>query len=192
LAFLEPLGRVITWLLGWRVEGAVPPELDKFIIIVAPHTSNWDYVVGLPCAFALKLVTQWPYGVMAKNSVFRGPVGVIMRTFGGIPIDRSARHNLVEQMVEVFGQRERLMLVITPEGTRKKTDHWKSGFYRIARGADVPVVMAALDFGPRVARLSQPFMLSGDVDKDLAVIRQFYSGVTAKHPEKFSDIRFRD
>jgi 1-acyl-sn-glycerol-3-phosphate acyltransferase len=189
---LQKFARWLLRLIGWRVEGALPLHLDKFVIIVAPHTSNWDFVIGLICAYALGLLFRWPYGIMAKSSAFRGPMGTVMRALGCIPIDRSAAQNVVEQMVAVFEQRERLMLVIAPEGTRKKTNYWKSGFYRIALGAHVPVVMATLDFGRKLGRIGPAFMPSGDLQADTPQLRDFYSTVIARHPHKVGEIQFKE
>lgn len=190
--FLQKFARWLTRLLGWRVEGALPLHLDKFVIIVAPHTSNWDFIIGLICAYAIGLLVSWPYGIIAKSSAFRGPMGPVMRALGCIPVNRSAAQNVVEQMVAVFQQRERLMLVIAPEGTRKKTNYWKSGFYRIALGAHVPVVMATLDFGQKVGRVGPAFVPSGDLQADTPLLREFYSNVTARHPEKVGEIQFKE
>lgn len=190
--WLQKFARWLLRLIGWRVEGALPHHLDKFVIIVAPHTSNWDFVIGLICAYALGLLFYWPYGIMAKSTAFRGPMGPVMRALGCIPVNRSSPQNIVEQMVLVFQQRERLMLAIAPEGTRKKTEYWKSGFYRIALGAQVPVVMATLDFGQRVGRIGPAFRPSGDLLADTALLRNFYANVTGHHPEKVGEIRFKE
>lgn len=188
----QRLARRFIHLIGWQVEGELPYQLDKFILVVAPHTTNWDFVVGLPCGFAIGLMAQWPYGVMTKASAFRGPLGPVMRALGCIPIDRSASHNLVEQMARIIEQRERLMLVITPEGTRQYRPYWKSGFYHIARQANVPVVLGTLDYARRVGRIGEPFYLTGDVEADLEVMRAFFAGARPKYPQNAGDIRFKD
>jgi 1-acyl-sn-glycerol-3-phosphate acyltransferase len=188
---LQKFARWLLRLIGWRVEGALPLHLTKFVLIFAPHTSGWDLVIGLICGYAIGLLVHWPYGIMAKASAFRGPMGPVMRAFGCIPVNRSAAQNVVEQMVEVFQQRERLMLVIAPEGTRKKTKYWKSGFYRIALDAQVPVVMATLDFGRKVGRIGPAFIPSGNLAADMPQLLDFFSPVIARHPEKVGEIRFK-
>lgn len=188
----QRLARRFIQFIGWRVEGELPYALDKFILVIAPHTSNWDFVVGLPCGFAIGLMAQWPYGVMAKASAFRGPMGPLMRRLGCLPIDRRAAHNVVEQMARIFEQRERLMLVITPEGTRQYRPHWKSGFYHIALQANVPVVLGTLDYARRVGRIGEPFFLTGNVDADLTHIRAFFADAQPKYPQNAGDIRFKE
>jgi 1-acyl-sn-glycerol-3-phosphate acyltransferase len=189
---LQKFARWLLRLIGWRVEGELPLQFDKFVLIVAPHTSNWDFVIGLICAYAIGLLFPWPYGIMMKSSAFRGPFGPLMRGLGGIPINRSAAQNVVEQMVVVFRQRERLMLALAPEGTRTKTRYWKSGFYRIAVGAQAPVVMATLDYAQKVGRVGPAFMPSGDLQADLPHLRDFFANVTARHPEKVGEIQFKE
>jgi len=188
----QRVARFLLPLIGWRVEGELP-DAPKFVLVVAPHTSNWDVPIGLLCAYGLGLLFPWPYGFMVKAPVFRWPlVGPLMRWLGGIPIDRSAAHNLVEQMVDAFQRRECLMLAITPEGTRKRTAYWKSGFYHIALAARVPIVLAYLDYGRKVGGLGPTLWPSGDMDADLEIIRNFYAGVTAKFPHQFGEVRFKE
>ena len=188
---VQQAARFLLPLVGWSVEGDLP-DVPQFVLVVAPHTSNWDVPVGLLCAYALGLLFPWPYGVMVKAPVFRWPlVGPLMRWLGGIPIDRSAPNNVVDQMADAFQQHERLMLAITPEGTRKKTAYWKSGFYHIALKARVPIVLAYLDYARRVGGLGPTIWPSGDADADLELIRDFYAGVTAKFPHQFGEVRFK-
>jgi len=177
---------------GWRTEGDLPFHIPRFVIIGAPHTSNWDYYYALICAYGSGLLAHWPYGVMIKDAAFRTPVGPIMSAFGGIPVDRSAGQLVVDQMVAVFHQRERLMLALSPEGTRQFTEYWKTGFYRIAQSAQVPLVMAALDYGRKLFRISAPFRLTGDNEADLNVIRAFYAGAVPKFPNEFGPIQFKE
>jgi 1-acyl-sn-glycerol-3-phosphate acyltransferase len=188
---VQQVARFLLPLVGWSVEGDLP-DVPQFVLVVAPHTSNWDVPVGLLCAYALGLLFPWPYGVMVKAPVFRWPLaGPLMRWLGGIPIDRSAPNNVVDQMADAFQQHERLMLAITPEGTRKKTPYWKSGFYHIALKARVPIVLAYLDYARRVGGLGPTIWPSGDADADLELIRDFYAGVTAKFPHQFGEVRFK-
>lgn len=161
-------------LLGWKVVGKAPAE-KKCILIAAPHTSNWDFPTMMVVAFVLGLDIHW----MGKHTLFpKGPLGAIMRWFGGIPIDRRAKHNTVDQMVEHYRQRDELLVLITPEGTRSKVERWKEGFYHIARGAEVPIYLGFVDVSKKETGLGPAFYPSGDVERDIAEIRRFYEGKT--------------
>jgi 1-acyl-sn-glycerol-3-phosphate acyltransferase len=188
---LERIANALLKLIRWRVVGT-EPQIPKFVIIVAPHTSNWDLPLGLICGFAMGLLRRWPYGFMAKDVVFRWPVAGLMRRIGGLPIDRSRPHDIVPQMAAIFQARDRFLLAITPEGTRKRTGHWKSGFYHIAHAVGVPIIPVSFDYAKRECRLGDPLVPTGDLDRDLTVIQQFYQGATAKRPERMGEIRFRD
>jgi 1-acyl-sn-glycerol-3-phosphate acyltransferase len=170
-------------LAGWRTEGA-PPPTDRFVLIAAPHTSNWDAIVLLIAARIFKLKLAW----FVKASWFRFPMGPIMRGLGGVPIDRAARHGVVEQAIERFRTSERLALAVPPEGTRGRAPHWKSGFYHIARGAKVPIVLGFIDYGRKVAGLGPAFTPTGDLVRDFEVFRDFYGKVQARFPEKKGEI----
>ncbi len=170
---------------GWRTIGQLP-DLPKFVLIGAPHTSNWDFVMFLWGLAALRFSPRW----LAKHTLFAWPIGLLWRALGGIPVDRSARLNVVEQAIEWFRKSDRLILVVSPEGTRRKSNGWKSGFYYIARGAGVPVVGAALDFSRRTLTISAPVILSGDTEADLAVFRGFFATAQGLRPSQMSDIAF--
>lgn len=178
-------------LLGWKVVGTWPP-LEQFVFMVAPHTSNWDMPIGLCAGFSSGILLAWPYGFMMKDVMFRGPLGPIMRRLGGLAIDRSSPNDVVHQMAQVFKERERFILAVTPEGTRSRRDYWKSGFYYIALQANVPIVPVAFDYRLKEVGLGEPMTLSGDRDTDADVFRRFYRGVTPRCPEKFGPVRFRD
>ena len=166
-------------MIGWRREGSLP-DIPKYVIIVAPHTSNWDFPIGLALAFDLKLRGYW----LGKDGLFRWPFHGFFRWLGGIPIDRSRSSDVVAQMVQVFKERNKLTMVLAPEGTRKKVAYWKSGFYHIARGADVPIVLAFIDYLRKAGGIGPVFKPSGDIETDMEYIRAFYATVTGKHPEK--------
>jgi 1-acyl-sn-glycerol-3-phosphate acyltransferase len=188
---LQRLGQFLLRVIGWRVEGDLP-DVPKFVLIVHPHTSNWDLPIGLICAHAIGLLAGWPYGFMVKDTALGWPVvGPLVRWLGGIGIDRTSRYNAVEQMVAVFSRQDRLMLAITPEGTRRRTGYWKSGFYYIALGARVPIVLAFIDYKRRTAGLGPVIVPSDDVEADLARMRAFYAGVTPRYPEQAGEIRFK-
>jgi len=189
--WLQKLAQALLPLMGWRVEGPLPTA-PKFVLILHPHTSNWDLPIGLVCAHALGLLAEWPYGFMVKDSAVKWPViGPLIQRLGGIAIDRRSRFNAVEQMVQNFNSRERLMLAITPEGTRKRTPFWKSGFYHIALGASLPVHPAYLDYKRRAAGVGPAVWLTGDVEADLQKFREFFANITPLYPHQAGDIRFK-
>lgn len=180
-AFSRWLGRSAFRLGGWHFVGALP-NLPKFVVIVAPHTSNWDFFVGVAALFSLGLRISF----LGKDSIFRGPMGPIMRWLGGIAVDRSVSKDRVSDSVGAFKSRDQLVVGVTPEGTRKRVENWKTGFYHVARGADVPIVPVAFDYARKAVIIGPPFNPTGDADRDIVRLRQFYSGVTAKRPENFA------
>lgn len=165
-------------LRGWRFEQRLP-STRKYVLIVAPHTSNWDFFLLVAMGAALRRKVHF----MAKHSLFIGPLGPLLKWLGGIPVDRGQRHNFVEQMAAEFSQRDDMALIITPEGTRGRVEHWKCGFYHIAHGAGVPVVALGLDYGARQIRIVSETRTTGDLEADLRVITASYRGVVGRHPE---------
>lgn len=182
------LGRLWLLLNGWRVEGSLPPDAQRVVFIAAPHTSNWD----LPYMLAVASVLGIRMGWMGKKTIFRAPFGGLMRWLGGVPVDRSAPHGLVAQMAAEFAARERFALAIPPEGTRGRRPHWKSGFYRIALAAQVPIACGFLDYKRRCGGIGPVFMPSGDASADMARIAAFYADVTGRYPEHFGPVRLED
>lgn len=169
-------------LAGWRVEGELPDHVPKCVFIAAPHTSNWDLPYTLMCGFALQLRLYW----MGKRSIFRFPFGALMRWLGGIAVDRSKSTNLVAASAAALKAAPgRVQLVIPPEGTRGATRHWKTGFYFIALAAEVPIVLAYMDYERKVAGLGPLFTPSGDVERDLAHIKAFYAPFKGRNPTQF-------
>lgn len=168
-------------LIGWKKEGQAPNE-DKYIVIGAPHTSNWDFPISLAILLSFKIKPYW----MGKSTMFRWPLGFFFRMLGGIPIDRSKSSNVVEQSIDAIRASMNMVLMISPEGTRKKVAYWKTGFYHIAHGAKVPIALGFLDYKRKVGGFGQAFYTSGNVDVDMRAIQFFYMGVTAKYPEKSS------
>ena len=164
-------------LLGWRIEGEVP-DLPKFVIAVAPHTSNWDFVVGIAAMFALDLRLAF----LGKHTLFRGPLAALMRGIGGIPVDRSNPHGVVAEAVLAFGKADRRILALAPQGTRSRGAAFKSGFLHIARGARVPVLLAALDYEERCVRLGPTVSPGDDVEVELKRIAAHFAGVRGNHP----------
>jgi 1-acyl-sn-glycerol-3-phosphate acyltransferase len=164
-------------LMGWRVEGEIP-DAPKLVIAVAPHTSNWDFVVGLAAMFAMDLRLSF----LAKHTLFRGPFAAAMRWIGGIPVDRTRPHGIVGEAVQAFASERQRLLAIAPQGTRTPGARYKSGFLHIARGACVPVLFATLDYGARCVRLGPAFDACEDVDADLRRVESFYAPVRGKNP----------
>jgi 1-acyl-sn-glycerol-3-phosphate acyltransferase len=177
------LARGIIWIVGWHFAGE-PPDVPQYVLIAAPHTSNLDFLAMLALDFAFQVGAVW----MGKASLFRGPLGPIFRHLGGIPIDRNSRHNVVEQAVRAFQHSERMVLVIAPEGTRARTKRWKTGFYYIALGAGVPIVLGFMDYGRKTVGLGPTLMPSGDIEADMGIIRDFYKDKEGKHPDRFVDV----
>jgi len=177
------LARAWLWFFGWKVEGSLPPGI-KAVAIAYPHTTNWDMPFMLAIAYRLGVRPSW----LGKRQIFRKPFGGFMRWLGGIPVDRSARTNLVAQVIEQFGEVDRLFLVIPPSGTRHKAAHWKSGFYHIARGAGVPVLCTFLDYTRKVGGIGPAVVPSGDIKADMDVIRAFYAGVEGRYPTNHTPI----
>ncbi len=169
-------------LAGWKVEG-VAPAAAKFVVIAAPHTSNWDLPLMLGVAYKFRIRLHW----MGKDALFRPPFGWLMKRLGGIPIDRSKANNVVSQMVDIFNDADSLAVAIPPEGTRSKVRIWKTGFYNIAHGASVPIVLGFLDYRRKVGGIGGVFETTGDYDADLAAIKAFYADITGKHDDKFGD-----
>lgn len=156
--------------IGWRVTGT-PPAERKFVLCGAPHTSNWDFPLMLMVMLKLGMDVHW----MGKDSLFRFPFGGLMRWLGGIPIDRSRSNNTVAQMIEVYKNASDLMVLIPPEGTRSRVQRWKTGFYHIAHGAQVPIQLGFLDARTRTAGFGPLFWPSGDIERDLPQIQAFFA-----------------
>jgi len=176
---LPLLGRAFLRVMRWR-PGGEAPTMAKCVLIAAPHTSNWDFPITLALAVVFRVKLYW----IGKKSIFRWPFGRFFRWLGGIPIDRGRAGTVVMQAVRAFKNSESLVIAMAPEGTRGKVNVWKKGFYAIATAAEVPIVMGFLDYGRKVGGFGPTLMPTGDIDADMATIREFYSGVTAKYPEK--------
>jgi 1-acyl-sn-glycerol-3-phosphate acyltransferase len=178
------------WLLrvtGWQTVGA-RPTCDHYVLIAAPHTSNWDFPLMLIFAAAFDIKVTW----MAKHSLFYPPMGWIMRALGGMPIIRHRNQNVVAAMVAAFDTVPHLVLVVPTEGTREKSEYWKSGFYHIARQAGVPIVPSFLDFGRKLGGFGPALAITGDVQEDMQYFRDFYCGMQGKFPDQFGPVRLRE
>jgi 1-acyl-sn-glycerol-3-phosphate acyltransferase len=176
-------------LAGWRFEGGLPPE-KKYVCLAVPHTSNWDGVLLVALLQSIGLEMQW----MIKDAWVKGPLAPVMKRLGAVPINRDRSTNVVDQMIEQFQKRDHFVLGIPPEGTRSRAEHWKSGFYHIARGAGVPVVPGYLDFARKRAGLGPAIPMTGDVAADMDQLRAFYAEMkpVAYDPASFGPIRLRE
>lgn len=170
------------WLLkrmGWVINGELP-NLDKYIIIVAPHTSNWDFVICMTARVALKLKIKF----LAKHPLFYFPFGILMRSFGGLPVHRDRHENLVDAVIELFNQQQKLVLAIAPEGTRSPVKRWKQGFYHIAIGVKVPIVMIGPDYKSKQLRISPNFYPTGNIEQDFEHILSFFKEIAGRYSKK--------
>jgi 1-acyl-sn-glycerol-3-phosphate acyltransferase len=183
------LARASLRAMGWRYVGEVP-EPRKAVCLAVPHTDNLDGVLLVLLAQSVGMPISW----MIKDTWGKPPVGWLVKGVGGVPIDRSQAHGVVDAMIAEFARRDDFFLVIPPEGTRKRTEYWKSGFYHIALGASVPVVPGFLDYRERRGWFGEPITLTGDVRADMDVLRKVYAGVAAmaRHPENVGPIRLRE
>lgn len=173
------IARFIFWINGWKVAGEVP-RLKKFVVIMAPHTSGMDFIYAMCARFILNI--QFRY--LGKAEVFKPPFGFIFRWLGGVPVERSEHHNLVEQVVKMFEEHDTFILALSPEGTRTYVPKWKTGFYYIALHAKVPIVLGYLDFPNKTAGIGPLFYPTGDIDKDIEAIKDFYRPIKGKYPER--------
>ncbi len=179
---LRALSLAVLKLAGWKVEGALPAAARKSVLIAAPHTSNWDLPYTLMVGFALHLNLYW----IGKASLFAPPFGALMRWLGGIAVDRSTTNNLVAASAQALREADGpLQLVVPPEGTRGRTRHWKTGFYFIAMEAQVPIVLAYMDYERKVAGLGPLFTPSGDVERDMDEVKRFYAGIKGRNADQF-------
>lgn len=179
---ISPLLRLLATLMlkltGWRIEADVP-DLKKYVIVGAPHTSNWDYVIFL-CAM---LVLRVDIHVMVKDELYVFPFRTLMRWGGVVPVNRRESTTLAAQMVSLFNSRERLVLMITPEGTRKRVTRWRTGFYHIALDAGVPIVLAFVDYGRKAAGITKVVWPTGNIKQDLTEWQAIYEGFQGKNPK---------
>lgn len=168
--------------MGWKTDGRMPAGIKKAVIISAPHTSSWDFVIGWMTFHVADVNIRF----LIKAEVFIGPLGWLLNKLGGIPVSRGKKNNMVDQVRELFNNSESLYVVITPEGTRKKVAHWKKGFYMIALETGVPIACSFIDYGRKSGGIGPIIVPSGDFDKDLIIIQDFYKGMQAKHPDRFN------
>jgi len=183
----QRIGLLIAAAAGWKLAlDQAPPA--RCVIIGAPHTSSWDLALTLLLMLAAGLRLRW----VGKASLFHGPLGWLLRALGGLPVQRAARTNFVDQMVAAFAATDALQIAILPEGTRGRAAYWKTGFYYIALGAGVPIVMGYADYRRKLVGLGPTLYPSGDLAADFAAIRAFYNGIAGKHPEHQGAIQLRE
>lgn len=174
-------------LFGWKLVGQLPKD-KKYVVIFAPHTSNWDFVLMLMVRFCFKM----KIGYLGKHTLFKPPFGWFFRMFGGIPVERNSANNVVDQVAAIIKQKEEIQFALAPEGTRSYKPYWKSGFYHIALRAEVPIVMTFLNSKTKEIGIGDLLRPSGNQEQDLDVIRAFYKDKAGIRPELTSDIRFEE
>jgi 1-acyl-sn-glycerol-3-phosphate acyltransferase len=176
------ISTILLRLFGWRIQGNLPPEIKKCVVVVAPHTSMWDFVWGRLAWYKLRLRVRF----LIKKELFSFPLGILVKGLGGIPVDRSKSGGMVDYVADLFSKYDSLYITITPEGTRKLNPHWKRGFYFIAVKAKVPIALGVLDYKEKSGGVGMIFTPSGDFESDFKMIEDFYRGKGAKHPEKYN------
>jgi 1-acyl-sn-glycerol-3-phosphate acyltransferase len=181
---MRALANLLLRIGGWHVVGS-PPDVRKYVLIAAPHTSNWDFIWVLAFGFHYGIKIRW----IGKHTLFRWPFGWFMRALGGVSIRRDRRQSLVKQMADTLIAADSMCLVVPVEGTRGYVDHWKSGFYHIARSARVPIVMSFLDYSRKIGGIGPTLQPTGEVRRDMDVLRAFYGDKIGKFPGKTSPIR---
>jgi len=181
------VARILLRIFGWRTD-VIPPHTTRYVLIGAPHTSNWDFVVILLLMAAEEIPVRW----LGKDSLFRWPMGVFWRSMGAIPVNRRESSNLVDQVAALYDSCDELIIGLSPEGTRKMASRWRSGFYYIALHAKVPIVMAYLDYENKVCGLGPSLKPSGDIQADFKMIKDFYSGIVGKYPKLQGEIELSD
>jgi len=181
---MKLLSRLILKLIGWKLDERVP-ETQSYVIIGYPHTSNWDFILGMLAKWGMGLPINW----VAKHSMFWGPFKPMFIAMGGVPLNREKTTGFIQKNIELFAQREQFILGLMPEGTRSKTDHWKTGFYHIAHGANVPIALAYLDYKNKVIGIGEVMHPSGDIHADFEIIKTFYQDKIGYRPEYQSDMK---
>lgn len=176
---LRPFYLLLFKILGWKIRGKMPDDIKKFIIAVAPHTSNWDFPVGLAARSILRIQNAHFLG---KSQLFRPPFGWFFRMLGGHPVERTTSQDMVDQVVRIFNRHERFIVAMAPEGTRKKVERLRTGFYYIAKGAHVPIVPVGFDFRTKEIVVSEPIHLT-NFEADMQKLLAFYRTITGKNPE---------
>jgi 1-acyl-sn-glycerol-3-phosphate acyltransferase len=179
ITLMRWLSLIFFKLAGWKAEGR-RPDITKYVIIAAPHTSNWDFVYTMCLAFILRIKPL----IMMKGTWFRWPMGFFFRWLGALPIDRTRSHNVVAQSIEAFHAHPRMVMLVPPSGTRKQVMYWKTGFYYIAKGAHVPIVLGYLDYRRKAGGIGPVVHPTGNIEVDMKSIRNFYDDISGRYPKK--------
>ncbi len=167
--------------MGWEIVNDFPKDLKKYIIIAAPHTSSIDFPLGILAKFIKEVNIKF----IGKHTLFNPPFGFFFRALGGTPVDRSKSTNMVQAIIDIFNEKDEFIFALSPEGTRKKVLKWKTGFYHVAKGADIPIVMAAFDFENKKIIIDKPYYLNGDMKIDFTYFHEFYKDFKGKNQEQF-------
>jgi 1-acyl-sn-glycerol-3-phosphate acyltransferase len=167
-------------LFAWRIDGSFPPTLKKYIVAIAPHTSNWDFLVGLA---ARSLLRMQKTKFLGKSQLFRPPYGWVFRALGGYPVDRTSKHDMVKQVADLFNAHDHFIVAIAPEGTRKKVEKLRTGFYYIAKAANIPVIPVGFDYARKAVVLGEPLYPGEDIAADFEKLHRFYGSITGRNPE---------
>lgn len=179
-AFAQWFGKSVLRVFGWRIEGEIP-NLERVLIIGAPHTSNWDFVYAMAAILGLNLKLRW----LGKHTIFKPGVTWFMNWLGGIPVNRGQPETIIDNVARLVEQDKGIVIGLAPEGTRKKVEKWKTGFLRIAEATDCKIFLVGLDFPGKRIVLDRLFEPSGDYDADIATLQEFYRGYTGKYPDQF-------
>jgi 1-acyl-sn-glycerol-3-phosphate acyltransferase len=183
---LKSVATLMLKLIGWKVSFSLPP-CERYVLVGAPHTSNWDFPLGLLAMSAVGLRFNW----VGKHTLFKGALGPIMRSIGGIPVDRRTSTGFVKKVLDIFNSRDQFVMAIAPEGTRSLTRQWKGGFYHIAVAAGVPIALGFIDYPRKRIGIDRLFEPSGDIEADFEILREYYQDKVGKRPEKQGPVRIR-
>jgi 1-acyl-sn-glycerol-3-phosphate acyltransferase len=183
---IKTIAKTVLKIFGWQISFSLPPR-DKYVLVGAPHTSNWDFPLGLLGMWACGLRFNW----VGKHTLFKGPLGPIMRAIGGIPLDRLGSIGFLKKVIDLFAKRDQFVMAIAPEGTRSLTKQWKEGFYRIALAASVPIALGYIDYPCKRIGIDRMFEPSGDIEADFMILEEYYHDKIGRHPEKQGPVRIR-
>lgn len=179
---MKHIARFILRLFGWNIYSKVPLDIPKAVIIMAPHTSNWDFIIGRLGFYVYGIQPK----ILIKKEAFKPVIGPLLRFMGGVPVDRGQSQNTVKKVTREFEKHDTFHLLITPEGTRRRVERWKKGFYFIALTAGVPIFLGFLDYKTKEGGVGKMLYPTGDFDADFRVIQDFYRGKTARYPDRFN------
>lgn len=184
---MKRISQLILKLLGWQLKFQLPKS-KKYVLIVYPHTSNWDFIFGMLAKWAMEMPLNW----VAKHSMFWGPFRPLFIAMGGVPINRDKSIRFIQQNIDLFNSREQFSLGLMPEGTRAKTKVFKTGFYHIANGANVPIVLVYLDYKNKIVGTAKVITPSGDIERDFLIIKECYKNITGYNPKNQGDLKIKN